>query len=171
MRALIISADDYEDSELRVPREQLQAAGIPTDVASLTPGRLRGKHGDAVAVDLLTDAIDVDAYDLLILPGGRAPAELRKAPAVLAVVRAFVSAGKPVAAICHGPQILLSAGVLRGHRATCYRSVAAELRQGGVHYIDKDVVVDGNLITSRQPADLPAFMQAIKQQLLEKRSI
>ena len=165
MRALIISADDFEDTELRIPRDQLQGDGIPTDVASLKRDKIHGKHGYVVEVDLLVDEIDVTAYDLLILPGGKAPSKLRTDPTVLEVVRAFVAAGKPVAAICHGPQILISAGVLRGRTATCYRSVAAEMKRSGVHYVDEEVVVDGNLITSRKPADLPAFMGAITQQI------
>lgn len=165
MRALIISANDFEDSELRVPRDQLREEGIPTDVASLKRGKIHGKHGYGVAVDLLVGEIDVKAYDLLILPGGRAPAKLRKDPTVSEVVRAFVAAAKPVAAICHGPQILLSAGVLHGRTATCYRSVAAEMKRSGVRYVDEEVVVDDSLITSRKPADLPAFMRAIKQRM------
>lgn len=170
MRALIISADGFEDRELQVPRDQLRAHGIATDVASLKRGTLLGKHGYAVEVDRLVGDVDVTAYDLLILPGGKAPATLRNDPAVLAVVRAFVDAAKPIAAICHGPQILLSAGVLQGRTATCYRSVAAEMKQAGVHYVDRPVVVDGHLITSRTPADLPAFMQAIDRQLGDEHS-
>jgi protease I len=165
MRALIITADNFEDSELQVPLDQFQHEGIPTDVASLQRGKIQGKHGYVVDIDLTVDDIDVTMYDLLILPGGRAPARLRKDPTVLEVVRAFIVAGKPIAAICHGPQILISAGVLRGRTATCYQSVAAEMKQAGTHYVDKKVVVDGNLITSRKPTDLPAFMRAIKQQI------
>lgn len=168
MRALIITANDFEDSELQLPLDQLQEEGIMTDVASLQRGIIHGKHGYMVDIDLTVDDIDVTMYDLLILPGGRAPARLRKDPTVLEVVRAFIVAGKPIAAICHGPQILISAGVLRGRTATCYQSVAAEMKRAGTHYVDKEVVVDGNLITSRKPADMPAFMQAIKQQISNK---
>lgn len=168
MRALIITADDFEDSELQLPLEQLRDDGIPTDVASLQRGKIHGKHGFVAEVDLTVDDIDVTMYDLLILPGGRAPARLRKDPTVLEVVRTFIVAGKPIAAICHGPQILISAGVLRGRTATCYQSVAAEMKRAGAHYVDKEVVVDGNLITSRQPADLPAFVRTIKQQISDR---
>jgi protease I len=165
MRALIITADDFEDSELQFPLDLLRNEGISTDVASLQRGKIRGKHGYVVEVDLTVDDIDVAMYDILILPGGKAPTRLRKDLMVLEVVRTFVEAGKPVAAICHGPQILISAGVLHGRTVTCYQSVAEEMKRAGAHYVDKEVVVDDNLITSRKPADLQAFMRAIKQRV------
>lgn len=168
MRVLIITADDFEDSELQVPLEQLRDEGIPTDVASLQRGTIHGKHGYVAEVDLTVEEVDAKEYDLLILPGGRAPARLRKDLSVLEVVRAFIETCKPVAAICHGPQILISAGVLLGRTATCYKSVAAEMKRAGAHYVDKEVMVDDNLITSRKPADLPAFMRAIKQQISDQ---
>ena len=167
MRVLIITADDFEDSELQVPLEQLQHEGIATDIASLQRGKIHGKHGYVAEVDLTVDEVDVTEYDLLILPGGRAPARLRKDLSVLEVVRAFIETGKPVAAICHGPQILISAAVLHGRTATCSKSVAAEMKRAGAYYVDKEVVVDDNLITSRKPADLPAFMRAIKQHIAD----
>lgn len=163
MRALIITADDFEDSELQIPLAKLREEGIPTDIASLNKDKIIGKHGYTAEVDLTVDTIDVTAYDLLILPGGRAPARLRKDLTVLDIVRAFFAADKPVAAICHGPQVLLSAGVMRGRTATCYKSVAQEMKRAGAHYVDQEVVVDANLITARQPADLPAFMREIKR--------
>lgn len=105
--------------------------------------------------------VDPSLYDILVLPGGKAPALLRQDVKMLALVRQFFKDGKTVAAICHGPQILVSAGVLTGRRATCYRGVAEELRKAGCTYSDEQVVVDDNLITSREPADLPAFMREI----------
>lgn len=161
MKVLIISADGFEDSELLEPLHALTGAGIEVDIASLHKGPIKGKHGQMVETTLAVEEADADDYAALILPGGKAPARLRESRAVLELTRRFVQAGKPVAAICHGPQILLSAGVLQGRRATCYRSVASELRQGGVDYIDREVVVDGKLITSRKPSDLPAFIDAI----------
>ena len=104
------------------------------------------------------------------MPGGRAPEKLRKNAKVLEVVRAFFSADKPVAAICHGPELLASAGVLRNRSATGYRTVAQELEAAGARYRDAEVVVDGNLVTSRQPSDLPAFMREIVKKLRERRS-
>ena len=168
MRALIITADNFEDSELQIPLDELQHEGIPSDIASLQRGKIHGKHGYVAEVDLIVDEVDVTAYDLLILPGGRAPAKLRKDKMVLELARRFIESGKPVAAICHGPQILISAGVMQDRKTTCYKSVAAEMKRAGARYLDKAVVVDDNLITSRKPADLTAFMRAIKQRISEK---
>lgn len=102
---------------------------------------------------------------LLVLPGGRAPAAVRKEKAALDIARAFFARNKPVAAICHGPQTLISAGLMQGRHATCYRTVAEELKAAGAHYEDEEVVVDGNLVTSRQPSDLPAFLREMMRLL------
>lgn len=165
MKALLVSADNFEDSELLVPCSRLKEAGVEVIVASMSRGTIKGKHGSEVAVDKTFDEIAPGDYAILILPGGAAPARVRKEPKALEIARIFMACGKPVAAICHGPQILSSAGLLQGRRATCYRSVADELRKGGALYEDREVVVDGNLVTSRQPADLPAFMREIMKQL------
>ncbi|MDR9500916.1 MAG: type 1 glutamine amidotransferase domain-containing protein [Desulfurivibrionaceae bacterium] len=165
MKALIISADKFEDSELLVPYYRLQEAAIDVVVASPSRGSIKGKHGYEVAVNQTLDEVDSEAYAILILPGGAAPAAVRKEPAALEIARNFFAAEKPVAAICHGPQILISAGLLEGRRATCYKSVAAELQEAGALYEDREVVVDNNLITSRHPADLPVFMREIMKQL------
>ncbi len=162
---LIISADGFEDSELLQPYLQLSEEGVSSDIASLQAGLITGKHGKAVTANLAVDEVDPTGYDMLLLPGGKAPAELRKHEQVLELVRHFFRAGKPVAAICHGPQILLSAGVLSGRTVTSYRSVAEELKAAGINYVDREVVVDGNLITSRQPADIPAFVREILARL------
>ncbi len=159
MKALIISADNFEDSELLVPYYRLQEAGIGVEVASLGRGTINGKHGYEVRVDKSLVEVNPDDYALLILPGGKAPAAIRKEPRALAICREFMSHDKPVAAICHGPQTLISAGLVRGRRLTCYRTVADELREAGAIYEDREVVVDGKLVTSRQPSDLPAFMR------------
>lgn len=161
MKALIISADHFEDTELLVPYYRLKEEGFEVDVASISRGKINGKHGYEVTVDkALRDAHAKD-YDMLILPGGKAPVALRKEAAVLQIVKDFFLGNKPVAAICHGPQILVTAGVIKGLHSTCYHSVAEELKQAGALYEDSEVVVDGNLITSRQPTDLPAFMREI----------
>ena len=161
MKALIISADHFEDTELLAPLYRLQEAGLQVDVASIARGKIYGKHGYEVVVDKALRDVDADQYDLLVLPGGKAPATLRKEAAAIALAQAFMRGGKPVAAICHGPQILVTAGVMQGRRATCAPSVAEELQQAGAEYEDREVVVDGNLVTSRRPADLPAFMREI----------
>jgi len=165
MRALIVSADRFEDSELIEPAKRLRGHGVAVDVASTRCGVITGKHGQHVEVNRAIEALDASDYDLLLLPGGDAPAALRRDPAVLQLVRRFVADGKPVAAICHGPQLLAEAGVLQGRRVTGYRTVADELRKAGALYEDREVVVDGRIVTSRRPADLPAFMDAVMRML------
>ncbi len=118
-----------------------------------------------MAVDKTLEEINPDDYDLLVLPGGKAPEKVRKEPKALEIARSFFKHNKPVAAICHGPQTLISAGLMKGKRATCYKSVAPELKEAGAFYEDKEVVVDGNLVTSRQPSDLPAFMRETLKKL------
>lgn len=161
MKALLISADNFEDTELLVPYYRLKEEGIQVDIASLKRGKIKGKHGYQVEANLTVDEVNPDSYDLLVLPGGKAPQALRDNKKVQEIVKAFMKAGKTIGAICHGPQILVSAGLLQGRRATCYRTVSGELKEAGAEYIDQEVVVDKNLITSRQPKDLPAFMREI----------
>jgi len=165
MKALIISADNFEDSELLVPYYRLKEAGVEVAVTSLSREAIKGKHGYEVAVDKTLDEVNPDDYALLVLPGGAAPSLVRKEPKALDIARSFFARSKPVAAICHGPQILISAGLLQGRRATCYKSVADELKKADALYEDREVVVDANLVTSRQPADLPAFMRETMKQL------
>ena len=157
MKALILSADNFEDTELLVPLYRLREAGITVDVASEKRDPIRGKHGYEVPVTKLFSEVAADDYGVLFLPGGKAPAAIRNIPAVQEIARSFMNEGKLIAAICHGPQILISAGLLKGRKATCYQTVANEFKEMGVKYEDSEVVVDGKLITSRQPEDLPAF--------------
>lgn len=159
MKALIISADNFEDTELLVPYYRLKEEGIDVYVASIARPKIKGKHGYEVEVDRTLKEIDPDDYDLLLLPGGKAREALRKVKEVLVITKNFFLQKKPVSAICHGPQILVTAGLLKGRHATCYKSVAQELRGSGAIYEDKEVVVDGNLVTSREPSDLPAFLR------------
>lgn len=161
IRALIISADGFEDPELVEPLARLGDEGMAIDIASLRRGTIKGRKGATVEATLTVREADPDAYDVLILPGGRAPAKLRTHAEVLDFVRRFFTTGRPVAAICHGPQILAAAGLLQGRTATGYHAIAGELREAGAHYVDEPVVVDGQLITSRQPADIPEFVDAI----------
>lgn len=165
MRALIITADLFEDSELKVPYEMLEESGTIVDIASLNKGKVTGKHGYSVEATLSLAETDPDLYDILILPGGKAPSALREEPKALEIAQSFFDQNKLVAAICHGPQILISAGLMKGRRATGYKSIAKELKDAGVLYHDTEVVIDKNLITSRQPSDLPAFTEAIKDHL------
>ncbi len=165
MRALIISADQFEDSELLTPLQMLEEAGIEVDIASPHKGSITGKHGAEVGANLELTEVLPDAYGLLLLPGGKAPAQLREDFAAVAVSRHFLDENKLVAAICHGPQILIATGLMRGRTATAYGTLAAELSGAGVRYLDEAVVVDGNLITSRKPEDLAAFQGAILKKL------
>ena len=169
MKALIISADDFEDSELLYPYYRLKEENIEVDIASMSKEKIRGKKGYEVEVDKTVDNVDPDEYDLLILPGGKAPARLREEKKVLEIAEHFVKNNKPVSAICHGPQILISAGLLEGKNATCYQSVAMEMKDGGGNYADREVIVDGNIITSRKPGDLPAFMRETIRLLKNKQ--
>lgn len=159
MKALIISADNFEDSELLFPLYRLLEEGFQVDIASVHRGELKGKHGYEVTANKDLAEIVSDEYALLILPGGRAPEAVRKEKAALTIARHFFEKNKPVSAICHGPQTLITAGLLRGRHVTCYQSVAQEVKDAGAVYEDSEVVVDRNLVTSRQPSDLPAFMR------------
>lgn len=164
-RALVLSADLFEDSELLVPKEELERAGVSVDVASLQKGTITGKHGHTVVATLVVSQADLKRYDLLVVPGGKAPATLRHNAAALDLVRRFMASDKPVAAICHGPELLAAAGALHGRQVTGHRGTVDELRKAGAEYEDAEVVVDRNLISSRSPRDLPAFTKAILRAL------
>ena len=165
MKVLIVSADGFEDTELLEPARRLRAREIAVEIASPQAGVLTGKHGGRVAVDRTIAGPRAADYDALLLPGGLAPAGLCRDAAVLQLAREFAMQDKPIAAICHGPQILAAAGVLRGRRATAHPTVAETLRAAGAVYEDSEVVVDGRLVTSRRPADLPAFIEALSRLL------
>ncbi len=168
MKALLLSADGFEDSELLVPYYRLKEEALAVDIGSNKRGKIVGKHAYEVAVDKTLPEITPADYAILILPGGEAPSILRQQQVALDIARFFMQGDKPVAAICHGPQILISAGVLRGRRATCYQAVAEEMKEAGARYEDQEVIVDGQLVTSRQPSDLPAFMRELMK-LLKRR--
>jgi protease I len=171
MKIIIISADDFEDTELLVPYYRFQEEGIQVDIASLKKGSIKGKHGYEVAVDKTLQEIDPREYEALVLPGGKAPGILRTDTHALEIARHFFQENKPVSAICHGPQILISAGLLKGKKATSYKSVAEELKDAGAVYEDTEVVIDGNLITSRQPSDIPAFMRETMRMIKGRKSM
>lgn len=159
-KVLIISASKFEDSELEYPVTQLKAKGAKVMIAGPSKDPFYGKAGTRVKPDISFDELSTN-FDFLILPGGKAPEIIRKNEKVLELVRRFNAAGKLIAAICHGPQILISAGIIQGRIATSYSQVANELKSAGATYLDEPVVIDKNLITSRKPADLPQFVQAI----------
>lgn len=158
----ILATDGFEQSELKLPREALERAGADTELVSLKAGTIRGwtdgNWGDELQVDLALDDADAATYDALLLPGGvMNPDLLRMEPKAVEFVRAFFNAGKPVAAICHAPQLLIEADVVRGRTLTSYASVKRDLQNAGANWVDREVVVDNGLVTSRQPDDIPAF--------------
>lgn len=166
MKALMITDEQFEDSELFVPKEALEKAGVEVEVATPEKGHtFHGKHGGSLTADLSLREVDTDNYGLLVIPGGKAPASLRRDAQALRIAKEFFKAEKPVAAICHGPQILVSARLLEGRHATCYKSVAQELKDNGALYEDSRVVVDGKLVTSRDPGDLPDFVREMLKQV------
>jgi len=168
MRVLIVSADNFEDSELLVPYYRLKEEEIEVDIASVRKGKIRGKRGYEVEVDKTLEEVRSSDYDLLILPGGKAPEAIRKEEEAVKIAKDFFEGNKPVSAICHGPQLLVTADLLKGRHATCSKSVAEELKDAGAIYEDREVIVDGNLITSRQPSDLPAFLRETMNMLKKK---
>lgn len=165
MKALILAADGFEDSELLYPYYRLKEENIPVHVAGPEKGAITGKHGYSVEADMAFADVQAAGYDLLVLPGGKGPETVRLDEDAVAATRQMMEAGKVVAAICHGAQVLISAGVLEGRKATCYEGVRDDLKAAGGNYSDEEVVVDGNLITSRFPADLPAFSREILKAL------
>jgi protease I len=168
MKALMISADNFEDLELFFPYYRLKEEGISVDIASMKKGKIKGKHGYEIAVDKTFEEVDPEDYDILILPGGKAPEAIRKNGTAVGIAKFFIAGKRPVAAICHGPQTLITAGVMKGRHATSYKSVVPEMKEAGALYEDEEVVVDGNLVTSRQPSDLPAFMRETMKMLKKK---
>ncbi len=162
----VLAADGVEQIELQEPVKALRAEGATVEVISLEPGWIQGfdhlTPDEMIAVDRTLKATDASLYDGLVLPGGVAnPDRLRTEEAALKFVRAFFDAGKPVAAICHAPWILIEAGVAEGRTLTAYKSIRTDLRNAGAEVVDKEVVVDDGLITSRCPDDLPAFNAAM----------
>ncbi len=158
----LLVADGFEQVELDGPRAALEKAGFETHIVSPNPRRVTGvRHGKAartLTVNRTLARAKPGDYDALVLPGGVFnPDALRQEPKAVNFVRAFFKARKPVAAICHGPQTLIEAGVVRGRQMTSFPSVKTDLRNAGAKWVNREVVVDRNLVTSRQPADIPAF--------------
>ena len=161
-KVLIVATDGFEDSELLEPRRRLEALGAEVILASLEKGEIEGDIEAKVAVDRTIDEVDSAGFDLLVLPGGtKNPDALRMDGRVVALIRAFVEAGKPVGAICHAPWLLVEADVVRGRRVTGWPSIRTDLRNAGGEVVDEPAVTDGNIVTSRNPDDIPAFTDAL----------
>ncbi len=165
-RVLIIATDGFEQSELTEPKRLLEEAGAQVTVASLKSGEIRGwdqkDWGTSVAVDCTIGDVSADDYDALLLPGGQMnPDVLRTERSVIDAVLAFDAAEKPIAAICHAPWLLAEADLIDGRTVTGWPSIRTDLANAGADVVDEEVVVDGNLITSRKPGDIPAFTEAL----------
>ena len=166
-RVAMLVEDEFEDRELTGPLEALRQAGAAVMLLGATAdAEYRGKRGDAVVKsDLAAGSAQMKDFDALVIPGGHAPDKMRMRHAMVDLVRDAMDLGKPVAAICHGPQVLISANAVRGRTLTCWPSIAIDVKNAGGLYVDKPVVEDGNLITSRKPDDVPMFSDAILRAL------
>ena len=168
LRVAILATDGFEQAELIEPRKALDEAGAETRVVSPKADRVRGwkskEWGDEVRVDTPLDQAKAEDFDALLLPGGvMNPDSLRMAPKAVAFAKAFFDVGKPVAAICHGPWTVIEAGAARGRQMTSWPSLKTDLKNAGANWVDKEVVVDQKLVTSRKPDDIPAFNREMIQ--------
>jgi protease I len=172
-RIAILAEEDFEDSELVEPLRAMKNAGARVIiVGSGTKQSYKGKRGSAtITADVTADKVKAEDFDAIIVPGGYAPDKMRLHQSMIDLVRKAHDLGKVIAAVCHGPQLLISAGVVRGRRVTSWPSVTVDLQNAGANWVDEPVVQDGNLITSRKPADLPRFNKAIVEALVRQRGI
>jgi protease I len=165
-RVAILATDGFEQVELTEPRKALDQAGATTEVVSPNGGEIKGwkfkDWGDTVKVDKTLDQARAEDYDALLLPGGvMNPDHLRMEPKAVQFVKDFVATGRPVAAICHGPWTLIDAGVVKGKTFTSWPSLKTDLKNAGANWVDKEVVTDGQFISSRKPDDIPAFSKTL----------
>src|SRR3982750_1706792 len=161
-KVLIIATNGFEQSELEVPRDRLKAAGATVDIASPEKGEIKGRDktdwGRPVKVDKSVDAVKADDYDAVVIPGGQInPDLLRVNPTVLKLIKDFYNQKKVVAAVCHGPWLLVETGIAKGKRMTSYHSIKTDVINAGAAWEDKEVISDQGVITSRNPGDLEAF--------------
>jgi protease I len=166
IRVAILATDGFEQSELLEPRRALDEEGARTEVISLQAGKITGWNhkdwGQSVAVDETLDTVDAKGFDALLLPGGvMNPDTLRMDAKAVAFVKAFFAAQKPVAAICHGPWTIVEAGAAKGRTLTSWRSLKTDIQNAGGTWVDQETALDGNLVTSRNPQDIPAFNREI----------
>jgi protease I len=173
-KVAILVANGFEQVELTEPKQALEQAGAQTQIVSPEQGQVKGwnhtEWGDSFPVDVPLSAANADDYDALLLPGGvMNPDHLRRNQQALQFVRSFFQAGKPVAAICHGPWTLIDAGLVEGRKMTSYESIQSDLKNAGAQWVDQEVVVDQGLITSRKPDDIPAFNRKMIEEFAEGR--
>jgi protease I len=165
-RAVVLTADKFEDMEVFFPVFRLMEEGWQVEIAAPSMKEISGEHGYVLKPDKTIEEVDAGEYDLLIIPGGApngAPATVRKIKKAQEIAKSFFTENKPVASICHGPYTLVSAGLVKGRHLTSfwYDGVPEEIKEAGGIWEDEEVVVDGNLVTSRWPMDLPAFMREL----------
>jgi len=171
-RVAILAADGFEQVELEEPKKALEKAGATVSIVSPEPRKIQGMHhadkGDQFDVDIpLSDAKPLE-FDALLIPGGLMnPDTLRSSPEALAFTQSFFKAGKPVAAICHGPWVLIDAGVVKGRKLTSWPAIQTDVKNAGGHWVDEEVVVDNGLVTSRKPDDIPAFNRKMIEEFAE----
>jgi protease I len=173
-RAQILVADGFEQVEMTGPRDALDEAGAETKIVSLKSGKIQGMYhadkGDKFDVDLTVDETRPEEFDALMIPGGLMnPDALRSNDDALEFARHFFREGKPVATICHGPQVLISAGLVRGRTMTSWPAIKADMRNAGANWVNEEVVVDNGLVTSRKPDDIPAFNKKMLEEFCEGR--
>jgi protease I len=170
-KAAIIAADEFEDLELFHPMYRLQEEGVKTVVVGLNRTPIKGKKGYTIEPALSIDEVDASDFDMLVVPGGKSPEKLRLNEKILAFVREFDKQGKPIAAICHAGQVLASAGIIDGRTMTSVPGIRDDMINAGAHYVDRPVVRDRNLVTSRVPDDLPDFARYMVEALKEPRLV
>src|SRR6266516_2792062 len=173
-KVAILVTDGFEQVELTKPREALDEAGAETKIVSLKSGKIQGRNhadkGDKFDVDLTLDEARPEEFDALMIPGGLInPDALRSNDDALEFTRHFFREGKPVAAICHGPQVLISANLVRGRTMTSWPAIKADMRNAGANWVNQEVVVDNGLVTSRKPDDIPAFNKKMIEEFCEGR--
>lgn len=161
-RIAILATDGFEQVELEAPRDALTSAMADVRIVSLAAGSITGMNhmekGTSVPVDITLEEADPKDFDALMIPGGLYnPDALRSNPAAVKFAQAFAQSGKPIAAICHGPWVLIEAGVVEGRRLTSWPAIQSDVRNAGGDWVDEEVVVDHGLVTSRKPDDIPAF--------------
>ena len=173
-RVAILAADGFEQAELEEPMKALKEAGATVSIVSPKDGQIQGMNhaekGDKFDVDIPLEHANAEEFDALLVPGGLMnPDELRSTPAAVDFVRAFAQAGKPIAAICHAPWVLIEAGLVRGRRLTSWPAIQSDIKNAGGNWVDEEVVVDNGLVTSRKPADIPAFNAKMIEEIGEGR--
>ncbi|PUZ26615.1 protease I [Chitinophaga costaii] len=171
-KVAIVITDGFEEVEFTAPKQALEDAGAQVHVIAPKAGKVKAwastNWGGEYAVDKTIDAVNAQDYDALVLPGGvMNPDKLRVIPAVVAFVGGFFNAGKPIAAICHGPWTLLETGELKGRTVTSWPSLKTDLQNAGAQWVDQEVVTDHGLVTSRKPEDLPAFCKKMVEEIAE----